>query len=153
MEVKMDVYEVLKKDHQKVADLFHELEMTRDTKEKENFFTELKNELELHSFVEEKIFYPELKRSNQTRETALLAYEEHHVVSTLLEELEELAKDREEWDAKLKVLKEIVEHHVREEEGKIFDLAGQMLSQEKADEIGARIVTEKERQKEEVEAS
>lgn len=148
----MDVYELLKKDHQRVSELFHELSMTRDTKEKEQFFEQLKNELELHSFVEEKIFYPELKRPNQTREIALEAYEEHRLVQKLLEELEELGKDREEWNAKLKVLQTNVEHHVQAEEGQIFNLAKQMLPQEKADELGARIQSEKERQKEEVEA-
>lgn len=143
----MDAYEFLKNDHQEVSQLFDKVEKTTNVEKRRKLFLELKTELELHAFVEEKIFYLELKKAAESRGTALEGYEEHRVIQRLLEELEELSADREQWDAKLTVLKEVVEHHVEEEEGEMFRHARQVLSSEKAEEIGARMATEKAKEK------
>src|SRR5215212_8445466 len=115
----MDAFELLKKDHEKVSGIFEKLEPTteRGVKTREELFTQLKQELDVHARIEEEILYPLLKQSSETEEITLEAYEEHHVVKQLLSELEDLSKDDETWGAKLKVLKENVEHHVEEEEG------------------------------------
>ena len=151
----MDAFELLKKDHEKVAGIFEKLEPTteRGVKTREELFAQLKQELDVHAKIEEGILYPVLKELKETEEITLEAFEEHHVVKQLLAELEEMPKDDESWGAKLTVLKENVEHHVEEEEGEMFKDARKVLSQEQIDELGARLEAAKQEQKKALAAS
>ncbi|MFL6214010.1 MAG: hemerythrin domain-containing protein [Blastocatellia bacterium] len=137
----MNAFELLKEDHQRVAGIFEKLEPTteRAQKTREELFARLKTELQLHTQIEEQIFYPALKQEEETRDITLEGIEEHHVVKMLLEEMEAMPVDSEEWAAKLSVLKENVEHHVEEEEGEMFPKAHKALPKEKIEELGARM--------------
>jgi iron-sulfur cluster repair protein YtfE (RIC family) len=137
----MNAYELLKADHEKVAGIMEKIDGTteRGVKTREELFTQLKAELDLHAQIEEQIFYPALENADETREITLEAYEEHNLVKQLLSELESEPKDDEQWTAKFTVLKENVEHHVEEEEGELFKKARKVLSQEEATELGNRL--------------
>ena len=87
-----------------------------------------------------------LRREAETREITLEGLEEHHVMKVLLRELAAMKFDSEQWTAKLKVLKENVEHHVEEEEGEMFVDAKKILSKDLIEEIGAQLDTEKKTQ-------
>lgn len=141
----MNVYNVLKKDHEKVSQLFEQLMETSNqaVKTREKLFGQLKAELEVHTEAEESIFYPALKDPEETHEITLEAIEEHHVVDQLLGELDESPKDSDEWIAKLTVLKENVEHHVEEEEEEMFPKARKVLSDSEAEEMGAQVEQKK----------
>ena len=145
----MDEFELLKKDHEKVSGIFEKLDSTteRGIKTREELFTQLKNELDVHAQIEEQIFYPALEEADETHEITLEAFEEHAIVKQLLAELGELSKDDETWGAKLKVLKENVEHHVEEEEGEMFTGARKVLSSEQIEALGARMEAAKKEQK------
>lgn len=144
----MDVYKLLHEDHEKVKGIFSELEETteRALKKREHLFAELKMELTLHALAEEKFVYPLLKEAEETHELSLEAVEEHKVVKKLLKELENGDKGTEEWAAKLKVLQENVEHHVKEEETELFKKARKVIDGEVAEELGAEIEAFKEEQ-------
>jgi len=145
----MNAFQLLKEDHKKVAGIFEKLEPTteRGVKTREELFAQLKSELDVHAWVEETIFYPALKEADETHDIVLEGYEEHKVVKTLLAELDSLAKDKEEWGAKLKVLQENVEHHVEEEEGEMFKNARKVLTGAQAEELGARMEAAKAEEK------
>src|SRR6185295_14814612 len=104
----MNAFDLLKEDHKKVAGIFEKLEPTteRALKTREELFSKLNDELEVHAAVEEQIFYPVLKEAAETRDITFEAFEEHRVVKELLKELSSTPKDSEEWTAKLTVLKE-----------------------------------------------
>src|SRR6266542_5514867 len=108
----MNALTLIKADHKKVAAIFEKLEPTteRGVKTREELFASLKEELDIHSRIEETFLYPVLEKAEETHDIALEAIEEHAVVKDLLAELEKLAKDDESWGAKLKVLQENVEH-------------------------------------------
>ena len=144
----MNAFSLLKADHKKVAGLFEKLEPTteRGVKTREELFTTLKEELDLHAYIEETYLYPLLEKANETHDIALEAVEEHAVVKNLLAELEKLPKDDESWGAKLKVLQENVDHHVEEEEGEMFKKARKVLSDEELESLGARMERAKESQ-------
>lgn len=137
----MNAFQLLKEDHQKVDSLFKQLEPTTERAEKTRteLFAKLKEELDIHTKVEEAVFYPSIKQAAETREIVLEGFEEHHVVKLLLKELEALPVDTEQWTAKLKVLQENVEHHVEEEEEEMFQKARQVLSEEEINDLGARM--------------
>lgn len=140
----MDAFELLKADHKKVAELFDLLE-TASGKGKLDVFRQIKSELDLHAHVEETIFYPAIEKPEETHDLTLEAYEEHKVIKTLLAELAGAKAADDEWQAKAKVLRENVEHHVDEEENELFGKADDVLSDEEIEVLGARMESEKAR--------
>jgi iron-sulfur cluster repair protein YtfE (RIC family) len=137
----MNAFTLLKQDHEKVAGLLEKIDETteRALKGRDELFTRLKQELDLHAMVEEEIFYPALEETEEAREITLEAYEEHRLVKQLLAELDSEPKDTEEWTAKFTVLKENIEHHVEEEEGELFTKARQALSKDEIEMLGERL--------------
>lgn len=140
----MDAFSLLKADHENVAELFQRLE-SASGKQKLEIFSQIRTELELHTHIEEKIFYPALEKPSQTKDLTLEAYEEHKQVKTLLRELGRSRSPNEEWEAKAKVLQENVEHHVEEEENELFPKANQALGEERIEELGEELQAEKAR--------
>jgi hemerythrin-like domain-containing protein len=123
-----------------------ELEPTteRGVKTREELFTKVKQELVVHEAIEEEIFYPALKQHPKTKEITLEAYEEHHVVNTVLAEIEGVSYDDEKWGAKFKVMKENLEHHIEEEEGVMFKQAKQVFDEDELAQLGESMMARKE---------
>ena len=145
----MNAFTLLKQDHETVAGLLEKIDQTteRGTKTREDLFTKLKTELDIHAKIEEEIFYPALEDQDETRDITLEAFEEHRLVKQLLGELESMSKDAEEWTAKFTVLKENIEHHVEEEEGEMFENARKVLSKEDQESLGTRMEQAKKEEK------
>ena len=143
----MNPYDLLKEDHNRVSAIFEKLESTteRALKTREELFSKLHSELEVHASIEEQIFYPALKQAEATRDIIFEGIEEHKVVKTLLNELASTPKDTEKWTAKLTVLRENVEHHVEEEEGEMFKNARKVLTDEQAAQLGDRMEAAKKK--------
>lgn len=143
----MSIYDELEHDHQEAKELFAQIQAAspRAGKAKAKLFEELKAALLAHSKAEEKVFYPVLKRNDETKSMALEAVEEHHLVELLLRELSRIEPTDERWTAKFTVLKENVEHHVEEEESEIFDKAQEILSDEEADEVGEKFAAQRDK--------
>jgi len=144
----MNAFTLLKADHKKVAGILEKIDETteRATKGREELFTQLKNELDVHTRIEEEILYPALEEYEETRAIALEAYEEHALVKQLLAELASAPKNDEEWTAKFTVLKENIEHHVEEEEGEMFTKARKVLSEDEIENLGERLQEAKQLQ-------
>lgn len=145
----MNAFALLKEDHQRVAGILEKIDATteRGIKTREELFTQLKTELDIHAEIEETIFYPALEKHDETRDITLEGIEEHRIVKELLAELDAMAKDDEVWTAKMTVLKENVEHHVEEEEGEMFPKARKALSEEEVERLGTRLEAAKKKQK------
>jgi hemerythrin-like domain-containing protein len=137
----MNAFTLLKADHKKVAGILEKIDSTteRGVKTREELFTQLKTELDVHARIEETIFYPELEKADETHDITLEAFEEHRLVKQLLAELETMDKGDEQWTARFSVLKENVEHHVEEEEGEMFPKARKVLSNEQAEILGTQM--------------
>lgn len=140
----MDAFNLLKADHRKVEELFKRLEQ-ESGKRKLTVFEQIRTELELHTHIEEKIFYPALEKPEETHDLTLEAYEEHDVVKKLLKSLSRARTANDEWEAQAKVLQENVEHHVEEEENELFQKASSVLSEEELESLGEKMEAEKER--------
>lgn len=144
----MNAIELLKSDHDKMRAIFEKLKPTteRAVKTREELFARLKQELDVHAHIEETILYPEIKNAAETHDITLEGYEEHHVIDVLLKELAVMPVGTEEWGAKLKVLKENFEHHIKEEEEDMFKSVRDILGKERVEELGARMEIEKKKQ-------
>jgi len=108
-------------------------------------FLRLKTALTAHARAEEACFYEILKTKGATREDAFEGYEEHHLVDILFQEMSRLEPDDPRWSAKFAVLHESLEHHIAEEEGKLFLDAESVLSRKHLVELGGRFETDKRR--------
>jgi hemerythrin superfamily protein len=141
----MNVYELLHKDHMVVKDLFSKLEKTDENQadKREKLFATLQKELTIHALAEEKLFYRKSAKERDTREITLEAIEEHKVMKHLLKELASNQKGTEQWAAKLSVLMENTDHHVKEEEENLFKKCKKVFSKEEAEEIGKEILAMK----------
>jgi hypothetical protein len=143
---RMDAMSLLKDDHDKVKKILGQLDSTteRGVKTREELFTKLKHELEIHEAIEEEIFYPALREHPKTKELTLEAYEEHHVVDAVMAEISGIPYDDETWGAKLTVMKENLEHHIEEEEGEMFDQARKVFDRAELVELGERMLARKQ---------
>ena len=115
MPTAQDAIALLKADHRKVEELFEKFEKTRDETKKVALVREICTELTVHASIEEKIFYP---ACNKKVEEDMLdeAYVEHDGAKVLIAELSQGSPKDEFYDAKVKVLSELIKHHVKEEE-------------------------------------
>jgi hemerythrin superfamily protein len=109
----------IKKEHEEVKDLFKKFEDKKDsdTSKAKEIGHKILDELTRHAQMEEKLIYPQLRPLDE--ELFYEAQEEHHVVKLLIEELEK-GPDDSVFMAKMIVMKENVEHHIKEEEKEVF---------------------------------
>jgi hemerythrin superfamily protein len=128
----MDAIQMLKADHQKVTELFSQYEATRDPQAKREIAEQVFVELEVHSQIEETVFYPafEEEADEEGRQLVAESLEEHQTVKDAIEELRELTADDAEFDAKFHTLMEDVQHHVDEEESEMFPKAEEVLEEQ-----------------------
>jgi iron-sulfur cluster repair protein YtfE (RIC family) len=155
----MDSISLLTADHNRVRGLFarfKEAEQAEDATTMASLAEQIATELEVHTRIEEEIFYPEVRKgSDELGDTVAEGVEEHHVVDVLLDEVRDLTPGDEAWVAKMTVMIENVEHHASEEESEMFpsvrsafsadDLAAQAERLEaRKRELGAPTVADKE---------
>jgi len=116
------VIEMLKEDHEKVKGLFEDFE-SAEGRERADIAATAIMELEVHADLEEKLIYPAIRKHIDEDEMMNEAVEEHHLVHVLIKELKKLKPKDEVFQAKFKVLGELVKHHIEEEEGEMLPKA------------------------------
>lgn len=130
------IYDILKAEHDQISDLFRQ---ALQNGSKVSFF-KVKLKADPHMMGEERLFYPVLEEVEELRELISQAYKEHNEAKTLICEMEGMDERDEKWTAKLSELKQSIDHHVEEEEDKVFEKARNVLSQEKAEEIAQQYI-------------
>jgi len=110
---------LLRADHQKVTDLFENFEKSRSTAKKKVIAQEICKELTVHATIEEEIFYPAAKAALNDTEMVPEALVEHDGVKKLIAEIEG-SVEGEMFEARVKVLSELIKHHVKEEQTELF---------------------------------
>ena len=132
---------MLKSDHATVKRLMRELNETTDraTKQREALVEQIERELKMHAQLEEEIFYPAFKAAARGSEAEDLFYEaaeEHHIVDMVLPALKAANPKSHEFAAKAKVLMDLLEHHIMEEETQMFKEARDLFGDEQLRELG-----------------
>ena len=134
-----DAIVLLKNDHKTVERLFKQYEKTGDgaKKTKRKLVDQILDELALHATIEEKHFYPEIRRKVEDIDDIVLeGYEEHHVLEMTMAELRVLDVEAENFDAKVTVLIEMVRHHVEEEEQEMFPKVREAMGRTELKDLG-----------------
>jgi hemerythrin superfamily protein len=122
-----DAIALLTADHAKVKKLFKEFEDLKEedgsAEDKSVLVTRICNELKVHTEIEEEIFYPAVRKAIDDSDLMDEALVEHAGAKELIAQLEDMNPDDEQYDAKVTVLGEQIQHHVKEEEGEMFPKA------------------------------
>ena len=141
-----DAIELLTKDHNKVKHLFKDFEKLKERhageSEKANLVKRICQELTVHTQIEEEIFYPEVRNVIEDQDLFDEAEVEHSTAKDLIAQLEGMSPDEDLYDAKVTVLSEYTNHHVREEQEEMFP----QVKKAKIDteELGARMMARKQ---------
>ena len=144
----MNAIELLKQDHEKVKKLLEELSNTteRAVKKRTELLQKVALELEVHTTLEEEDFYPAFKQAGGKDEAKMYheAKEEHRAVEALvLPDLLNTDPGTVEFSGRLKVLKELLEHHIEEEEEEMFKEAEKLMSSEELSTLGKQMEEKK----------
>ena len=140
-----DAIALLKADHRQVEEWFEQFEKARDDDRKQRLATQICNALKVHTTIEEEIFYPAFLEATDDTDLHHEAEVEHNGAKKLIAEIEASSPEDDYFDAKVKVLSEMIKHHVKEEEqpGGMFaeardsemdlDALGEQLASRKAE--------------------
>ena len=127
-----DAIEMLKADHRRVRALFQRYNEADDQAMRQGIVAELFVELELHTQLEETVFYPAFadETNQEGQDLVAASLEDHEEIDVLVEELRGLEADQEAFAAKFQELRTKVEQHVQEEESQMFPQAEQVLEEQ-----------------------
>jgi hemerythrin superfamily protein len=132
----MNALEFLKEDHQKVKRLFQEISASSDRRRQKELFDKIDTELEIHTHIEETVFYPAIEEQEELKDMVAEALDEHRQAKELLEQLETLRADDHNFGSLLQQLMEAVEHHVEEEEGEMFPKIREVFDEDELEQLG-----------------
>lgn len=146
----MNALELLTEDHDKVRDLLSQLVNTTERAEKKRpeLLAKIEKELQVHTQIEEEIFYPAFKKASGKENDKMYheAQEEHRAVESLvLPDLKKTDPSSAQFAGRAKVLKELIEHHAAEEEEEMFTQARDTMSKQELEALGKQM---QERKKE-----
>ena len=127
-----NIIDLLKEDHKKVKTLLDETIKNRDTSN----YPQIQKELRIHMEGEENLLYK--KTRNQATDLTLEAYEEHEIVKKELRDIDNLNINDEHWMPKMKVVKDMIEHHVEEEEEEYFPKSEELLGLDELNQLGQK---------------
>jgi len=138
----VDPITLLKQQHREVEALFKEAIDAEDAESRRPLLEQITEKLTLHMSIEEEIFYPAVREAKAKNADELVdeAYEEHHVVKLVMQELPRVDLDDERFSAKMTVMSELVQHHVQEEEKEMFKVARKLGKDELA-ELGEQMAS------------
>ncbi|HTD33408.1 MAG TPA: hemerythrin domain-containing protein [Candidatus Elarobacter sp.] len=143
-----DALELIRSDHREVDALFA-VALGEETAaaQRRGAIAKILQALTVHAEMEEALFYPALRKAGgkDERDSVLEANEEHGMVKDMIAKIESVRGRDETLEAKVTVLKELVQHHVKEEESTIFDEARKALGEERLQQLGEEMQRFKER--------
>lgn len=136
----MDAIKLLKEQHQEVDELFEKYEALSDraVKSKLQLFEKIADRMAAHNAIEERIFYPSVKRDD-TEDELLESLEEHLATKRVIADLLEIDAQDETFDAKMTLLHELFKHHRREEERELLPRVKKEFEAAFLDELGDRM--------------
>lgn len=137
----MNAIDLLIQDHKLVKKLLEELSATteRAVKKRAELLQKIEQELQIHTALEEDILYPAIKEAGGKEEAKMYyeAKEEHRTVDALvIPDLLHTETGSVEFAGRVKVMKELLEHHIEEEEGELFPTAKKLLGKDVLEQLG-----------------
>ena len=147
-----EFFDVLHKDHEEVDEILSQIEIATNGSTREQHMKHLMEEIIPHMRGEEAAFYSALLKHEESKSDTQEGMKEHKEAEETLKTLRDMSTRSKEWMDTFHELREEIQHHVQEEESKIFDHARQLLSEDQMYTIMTSFESEKERMKNRVKA-
>ena len=143
------ILDTLRVEHDQVIEVLDEMLQTssRAKKSRHELLRQLKMLLVPHMKAEEQLFYPRLRKKGHQDDDVLEAYEEHWLATQALTRLDKSDTADEIWHARAKVLKDVLEHHIEEEQDVLFDLAREVMDSRDMDALDESYLNAEDKQK------
>ena len=131
------IFARLIEDHRRLTAMMEQIESTAydPAFDREGLFEGLEKELLVHSAAEDEVLYTTVELYASTASAILVAREQHALIDHVLHELAQTSIDDERWMARFEVLEQLIEKHIHEEEGDIFDLASDLIGPARAEDL------------------
>jgi hemerythrin superfamily protein len=137
----MNALELLESQHREVEEIIAQVQATGDSDAKTRAFEKLADSLAIHASIEEHQFYPAVKAKGPT-ELVLESVEEHLGIKRMIADLMKIDASDDTFDAKVKVLKDMVLMHIKEEETQLFPQVQKLFDDDQLDELGEGMESE-----------
>lgn len=141
-ECHVNIYDVLCDEHQYILELLQRLpRATKDSRRE--LVSEVVDAITAHMQAEEEVFYSHMQSVREFAELTLEAREEHLAVTRILEDLVAMRADDERFEAKVKVVRDLLERHIETEEGVVFDAAREIFDEDVAENFAGEFLAHK----------
>jgi len=147
-EGKSDIRDLLREDHEEILSLARDMAEARTAEKRMSYFHSLKPFLTAHARAEERVVYVPMTKAKdaEAKDLGNEGFVEHSLVDVLLERMSKPGiAGTDGWKAHATVVKELLEHHIKEEEGDIFSALGKDFSDERRETMGVEFTKEKTR--------
>lgn len=138
----MNALKLLEKDHENVFKLFGRFRATHDVQKRLKLFKEIRVELEVHTHIEQTVFYPAIFENDELKYIIFEEVEEDRKLQIVLDSISSIQHINVEFEKKINQMMNGVEHHILNE-NKIFLQINEVLNQHELEEIGAELEAEK----------
>jgi hemerythrin superfamily protein len=140
----MMILDALKADHDDAKTLLNTILEIEEAAERNDLFKEFKKMITAHNRSEEKVLYRRLEATEEAGSEGLEGEVEHEAADRLVADLSHMrAKDSDRWTARCKVLQELLEHHIEEEEDAVFKTARKLFDKSTLEKMGEEFAAEK----------
>ncbi len=134
----MNIYEIIKRDHTSLRELGDQIMNAHDPAQRRELYSDYRTTLKAHANAEERYFYIALLADDKSQQEARHSIAEHHDIDELIEKLDESDPDSDDWSGNFRDLRDMVIHHLDEEEDDIFPVAQDVLSERQRDDLAVR---------------
>jgi hemerythrin superfamily protein len=138
----MNALELLALDHEKLGDLFDQLQEADEFEDKQDIYELIREELTLHTDAEEAVFYPAIAELQELEELAESSLADHDRMIEMLQEIDEI-EDESDFDSKLDELQDILDQHIDQEENEVFPKVRRQMDERTLEQLGQRIAQNK----------
>jgi iron-sulfur cluster repair protein YtfE (RIC family) len=135
----MDALDILKTDHDRVKSLYEQLKKISGRQEQVLLFESIRNELQIHTRIEESVFYPAFKNYPDFKDIIDQSYEEHRQVRDLLKNAQTQPQGGQDLLNQVETLMSHVEQHVQEEETELFPMVRKIMKRSEREKLGRHL--------------
>jgi hemerythrin superfamily protein len=138
----MQVYNVLKQEHDEAKDIMDNIMLSQNNIRKIKLLEELKKNILIHAKTEEEVFYERLKKEPSLKDQIEHAINDHKMIEKLFNKIEKIKPGDKRWMDVFFRIKQLLEHHIAEEEEEIFPQARKVLEKQEAEDMAEMMVIE-----------
>jgi iron-sulfur cluster repair protein YtfE (RIC family) len=135
-----DMLDMLRSDHMKVESMLIQLRIARDADHRTRLLKTIRQDLEKHMRIEETLFYPACEKVQKIHDLVEHSYDEHQKAKNMLKDLQAMDPSNSRFSQMVTKLITEIEHHVINEEEKIFPAVRKHMEQREFNRLNREVI-------------